>query len=186
MVEKWWEPDELRGSRPVLRGSEAAMLWSTHPYIKINGKWHYLYRAVDKEGKTIDFMLSEKRDRAAAKTFFEKAIGSSGMPEKITMDKSGANAAGLDAINFQLLMFFMIFGGDFHQIIMRQVKYLNNIVEQDHRFIKKIVAPMRGFKSFQSAEATLAGIELHHMLRKKQHCEAMNMSIFDQFMALAG
>ncbi len=67
----------------------------------------------------------------------------------------------------------------------RQVKYLNNLVEQDHRFIKKITQPMRGFKGFHSAKATLAGIELHHMLRKGQHKQSANLSIFDQFYQLA-
>ena len=72
------------------------------------------------------------------------------------------------------------------QTTVRQVKYLNNIVEQDHRSIKKITNSMLGFKAFYSAEATLAGIELHHMLRKRQHINAANQSIFEQFYALAG
>ena len=88
---KWWKPDELRSSRPVLRGAEAEMPRSTHPYIKVKGVWNYLYRAVDKEGNTIDFMLSKHRDEASAKAFFTKAIESNGLPEKITIDKSGAN-----------------------------------------------------------------------------------------------
>ena len=73
-------------------------------YIKVKGVWHYLYRAVDKEGKTIDFMLSKTRDKASAEDFFVKAIGTTGLPEKITIDKSGANKAGIDVINFRLLM----------------------------------------------------------------------------------
>ena len=68
-------------------------------YLKVKGKWHYLYRAVDKSGDTIDFMLSKKRDRKAALKFFKKAIGSSGMPNKVTIDKSGANTAALNRIN---------------------------------------------------------------------------------------
>ena len=153
-------------------------------YIKVKGQWVYLYRAVDKEGNTIDFMLSEKRDEEAARAFFIKAIGSNGLPEKMTMDKSGANKAGIDTINLQLALLFMM-GGLFYQIHVRQIKYLNNIVEQDHRFIKKITKPMKGFKAFQSAEATLAGIELHHMLRKGQHLKSENESIFEQFYGLA-
>ncbi len=149
-------------------------------YIKIKGKWVYFYRAVDKEGKTIDFMLSEKRDEPAAREFFEKAIASSGLPEKMTMDKSGANKAGIDTINCYLFAWFLL-GGFCHQILVRQVKYLNNIVEQDHRFIKKITQPMKGFKAFHSAEATLLGIELHHMLRKNQHQQSDNLTIFEQF-----
>ncbi len=79
-----------------------------------------------------------------------------------------------------------MFGGPFLQLTIRQVKYLNNIVEQDHRFVKKITKPMKGFKAFHSAEATLAGIELHHMLRKGQHTLSANESIFEQYYGLAG
>jgi putative transposase len=99
-------------------------------YIKIKGKWYYQYRAVDKYGFTIDFMLSKHRDAAAAKRFFKKAIRSSDLPEKITIDKSGVNTAGIDAINKTL--------DQDKRIEIRQIQYLNNIVEQDHRFIKKI------------------------------------------------
>jgi putative transposase len=181
---KWWKPDELRSSRPVLRGTEAEMPWSTHPYIKIKGVWHYLYRAVDKEGDTIDFMLSKKRDEAAATAFFEKAIGSSGLPEKVTIDKSGANNAGMNAINLQLIILYCL-GLPFMPIIIRQIKYLNNIVEQDHRSIKRITNPMMDLKSFHSAEAALAGIELYHMLKKSQHVDGKNSTAFEQFYALA-
>jgi putative transposase len=76
-------------------------------------------------------------------------------------------------------------GRIFYQIDIRQIKYLNNIVEQDHRCIKKITKAMKGFKSFESAEATIAGIELHHMLKKGQHSQAANMAIFEQFNELA-
>ena len=129
-------------------------------YIKNKGKWCYLYRAVDKNGDTIDFTLSEKRDQKAAKRFFVKAIGSSGLPEKVTVDKSGANKAALDAINLELAILFML-GTFFFHLEIRQIKYLNNIIEQDHRSIKKITKPMKGFKAFHSAQATIAGIELH-------------------------
>ncbi len=154
-------------------------------YIKIKGVWHYLYRAVDKFGDTVDFMLSENRDKPAAKAFFEKAIGLHGLPEKVTLDKSGANKAGIDAINLQLILCFLC-GLALMQIAVRQIKYLNNIIEQDHRSIKKITNPMMGFKAFYAAEATLAGIELHYMLKKGQHVNAANQSIFEQFYALAG
>lgn len=153
-------------------------------YIKIKGVWHYLYRAVDKEGKTVDFMLSVKRDEPVARSFFEKAIGSSGLPDTITMDKSGANKAGIDTINERLFALFLM-GCALCHITIRQIKYLNNIVEQDHRFIKKITQPMRGFKAFHSAKATLSGIELHHMLRKKQHRHSDSLTIFEQFNQLA-
>jgi len=146
-------------------------------YIKVKGQSVYLYRAVD-------FMLSEKRKEPAARAFFEKAIGSSGIPDKVTMDKSGANKAGIDTINLHLALLFML-TSVFIQITIRQIKYLNNIVEQDHRFVKKITCQMKGFKAFHSADATLSGIELHHMLRKSQHKESGNQTIFEQFYGLA-
>ena len=147
-------------------------------YIKVKGAWKYLYRAVDKEGKTVDFLLTAKRDMAAAKRFFDKAMGAHGIPEKVAMDKSGANKAAIDVVN----------DGREHPVVVRQVKYLNNIVEQDHRAIKRITRPMLGFKSFRSARSILAGIELMHMIRKGQIAiGGMNMMSFaDQFYTLAG
>jgi putative transposase len=149
-------------------------------YIKVKGRWVYLYCAVDKEGKTVDFRLSEQRDEPAALAF-----GSNGLPERVALDKSGANKAGIDTINVQLTLLFLLGGMLLMQITVRQIKYLNNRVEQDHRFIKKITQPMKGFKTFCSAKATLAGIELHHMLRKNQHTQASNQTIFEQFQQLA-
>lgn len=111
-------------------------------------------------------------------------MGSSGIPDKVTLDKSGANKAGIDTINLRLAFLFML-GGIVMQITVRQIKYLNNIVEQDHRFVKKITKHMKDFKAFYSAEATLAGIELHHMLRKGQHNQSSNQTIFEQFYGLA-
>ena len=147
-------------------------------YIKIKGVWKYLYRAVDKQGKTIDFLLTAKRDMAAAKRFFDKAMEANGDPEKVAMDKSGANKAAIDAIN----------EGRDVPILVRQVKYLNNIVEQDHRAIKRVTTPMLNFKSFRSASSVLAGIELMHMIRKGQFAvgEVAHTSFADQFYALAG
>ena len=104
-------------------------------YIKVGGQWKYLYRAVDKAGSTVDFLLRARRDKVAAPRYFEKAIGNNGEPETVTIDKSGANLAALDALNAEREM----------PIRIRQVKYLNNIVEQDHRAIKRIIRPMMGF-----------------------------------------
>jgi putative transposase len=151
-------------------------------YIKIKGEWTYLYRAVDKDGDTIDFMLSEKRDRKAVLKFFKKAIGASGLPAKVTIDKSGANTAALNRIN----MLFILMQMYFYIIEVRRIKYLNNIVEQDHRAIKRITKPMTGFKSFGAAKATIAGIELHHMLKKGQMLLSENMPVWKQFYSLAG
>ena len=145
-------------------------------YIKVKGVWKYLYRAVDKEGKTVDFLLTAKRDKAAANRFFEKAMRHNGDPEKVTMDKSGANKAAIDGINDDREM----------PIEVRQIKYLNNIVEQDHRAIKRVTKPMLNFKSFRSARNVLAGIELMHMIRKGQMAEENQMSFAEQFYALAG
>lgn len=127
-------------------------------YIRVKGEWKYLYRAVDEEGNTIDFLLTAKRDRKAALRFLRKAITGSGTPEKINIDKSGANTAGIVKYN----------ENSGSTIEIRRCKYLNNIVEQDHRAIKRRVRPMMGFKSFHSAKATIAGIELVHMIRKGQ------------------
>jgi transposase-like protein len=147
-------------------------------YIKVKGVWKYLYRAVDKEGKTVDYLLTARRDKAAALRFFEKAMKASGAPEKVTMDKSGANKAAMDDIN----------GRGETSIIVRQVKYLNNIVEQDHRAIKRVTRPMLNFKSFRAARNVLAGIELMHMIRKGQLLleGSIELSFADQFYALAG
>jgi transposase-like protein len=147
-------------------------------YIKVKGVWKYLYRAVDNQGKTVDFLLTAKRDMAAAKRFFDKAMGANGDPDKVAMDKSGANKAAIDAIN----------AGRAVPILVRQVKYLNNIVEQDHRAIKRVTRPMLNFKSFRAAGAVLAGIELIHMIRKGQFTidSADSMSSADQSFTLAG
>jgi transposase-like protein len=127
-------------------------------YIKVGGEWKYLYRAVDRAGATIDFLLRAHRDYAAARRFFERAIDLHGVPEKITIDKSGANTAAIEGMRADS-------GAD---IGLRQSKYLNNIVEQDHRAIKRIVRPMLGFKSFHCASILIAGIETMHMIKKGQ------------------
>ena len=148
-------------------------------YIQVKGKWTYFYRAVDKFGKTLDFMLSEHRDEPPASTFFARTIDNNGWPEKVVIDKSGANLAGLQNVNWLLLQH-----GWFWLVEICQVKYLNNMIEQDHRFIKKLTRPMKGFKSFQSASATLDGIEVAHMIRKRQ-LSTSGQSAFQQFAALA-
>ena len=146
-------------------------------YVRVKGQWCYLYRAVDKSGETRDFMLSKHRDEKAAKRFFTKAVGYSEKPEKVTIDKSGSNNAALQSINKSL--------NKKDKIEIRQIKYLNNVVEQDHRFIKRITKPTMGFKAFYSASATLIGVEQHHMLRKGQHKDAANMPVYQQFYKLA-
>src|SRR5437870_1452486 len=101
-------------------------------YIRVNGQWYYLYRAVEKTGQTIDFLLTRHRDERAAKRFLTKAIRRHGVPEKITIDGSAANEAAIKSYNEE------------HgtAIVIRQVQYLNNVVEQDHRGVKRITRPM--------------------------------------------
>jgi putative transposase len=125
-------------------------------YIRVKGAWKCLYRAVDKHGHTIDFLLTEQRDELAATRFLTKAIRRHGVPETITIDGSEANAAAIRGYN------------EAHgtAMIIRQVKYLTNVVEQDHRAVKRVTRPMLGFKSFEAAQGTLVGIELMHMLKK--------------------
>jgi len=125
-------------------------------YVKVRGEWKYLYRAVDKEGNTVDFLLRARRNKDAAQRYFEKSIQQNGVPETVTIDKSGANLAALQAVNAERDT----------AIKIRQVKYLNNVVEQDHRAIKRIIRPMLGFKDFHCARVMLSGIEVMHMIKK--------------------
>src|SRR5438093_1144323 len=127
-------------------------------YIKVTGQWSYLYRAVAKHGQTIDFLLTEHRDKEAALRFLKKAIRRNGVPETMTIDGSDANAAAIKSYNQE-------YGT---AIAIRQVKYLHNIVEQDHRGVKRVTRPMLGCKSFVAAQDTLVGIELMHMIKKRQ------------------
>ena len=147
-------------------------------YIKVKGQWVYLYRAVDKFGKTLDFMLSERRNKPAAIKFFARAMEVNGLPRKIVIDKSAANTEGIKDINRMLKRF-----GCPVPIEMVRIKYLNNLVEQDHRFIKRRVRPMLGFKSFKSAASTIAGIELVNMIRKGQFRPELRP--FEQFCQIA-
>ena len=149
-------------------------------YIKVRGKWTFLYRAVNRDGQTLDFRPPEHHNTTAALRFFKCAIGTNGVPERIAIDKSGANLAGLQSLNVTLK-----FTGTGRIINTVQSKYLSNIVEKDRRFIKKITRPMLGFKAFYSAAATLAGIEAAHMIRKGQLGQN-GMPPFKLFAALAG
>ena len=127
-------------------------------YIKVAGEWTYLYRAVDQNGKTVDFCLSKRRDVTASKTFLRNALKKQGDPLSITLDAYAASHRGLKDS-----------GEIFYQKMrVRSCAYLNNVVEQDHRAIKRRCASMLGFKSFGNATITLAGIELAHRIRKRQ------------------
>ncbi len=131
-------------------------------YLKIKGRNAYLYRAVDSEGKTIDFFVSEYRDKDAAKKFFKKALKATHnqQPRVITTDKYAATEVAIHE---------MIYNGTISvKTTLRKNKYLNNIIEQDHRFIKRKIKPMLGFDSFGTAEKTICGIEIMNMIRKGQ------------------
>ncbi|WP_408380696.1 IS6 family transposase [Paraburkholderia caledonica] len=145
-------------------------------YIKVKGSWKYLYQAVDKAGNTIDFVFRARRDKAAARRFFEKAIGQNGSPKTVTIDKSGGHLAALNAVNAERET----------PIKVRQIKYLNNTVEQDHRAIKRRTRPMLGFKDFNCAWVILSGIELMHMIKKGQvKCSGRtSLSAAQQFYSL--
>ncbi|MBW8832790.1 MAG: IS6 family transposase [Burkholderiales bacterium] len=146
-------------------------------YIKVGGQWKYLYRTVDRLGQTVDFLLTARRDVAAARRFFERAIDRHDVPERITIDKSAANTAAVNGMVADSGV----------AIELRQSKYLNNLIEQDHRAIKRIVRPMLGFKDFDCARRLIAGIETMHMVKKGQiDCpKGTALSAADQFYSLA-
>ena len=150
-------------------------------YIKVKGKWKYLYRAVDKDGNTIDFLLAAHRDAKAALRFFKRAIKNNGMPTTITIDGSHSNKAAIESINKDLEA-----RGE-TKITIRQIKYLNNIVEQDHRGIKRIYKPTLGFKNFHTAHNTLRGIEIVRMIKKNQFADdnATDKTPFETFCRIA-
>jgi putative transposase len=145
-------------------------------YIKVGGKDRYLYRAVDKFGNTVDFLLTKRRMKGSAQKFFNKAIGNNGKPRVINIDKSGSNYTAIRAVN----------RNNFWKknIKIRQCKYLNNIVEQDHRNIKRRIAIDTGFKEFESARRTLAGMEVVGCIRKNQITDS-KLTMFKTFRSLA-
>lgn len=129
-------------------------------YIKVKGRWTYLYRAVDKHGRTVDFLLSERRDVAAAKRFFRKAIKHNGTPRVITLDAYAASHRAITELKSE--------GTMPRRVRVRSSKYLNNRIEQDHRRVKQRIRPMLGFKRFETAAVTISGIELAAKIRKQQ------------------
>src|SRR4051812_15057683 len=141
---------------------EVEFLWPTHPYVKVKGRWMYLYRAVDSHGQTIDFLLSARRDAEAAKRFFRKAFGQPHTvnPRTITVDKNAAYPKAVTEMKAD--------GELWRFSRLRQCKFLNNIVEQDHRRIRRLIRPGLGFGGFWTARRTLAGYEAMAMIRKGQ------------------
>ncbi len=129
-------------------------------YIKRKGKWVYLYRAVDREGQTIDLILSEHRDIAAAKRFLRPAIEKWGMPQKLTLDGYAASQVAVGELQEKGILPA--------KLLVRTNHYLNNMIEQEHRRVKQRVRPMLGFKHFGHASTTITGIELVHQMKKGQ------------------
>ena len=163
-VSRWtqyYAPEIDKRMRPHLQMTNGS--WRVdETYIKVKGRWTYLYRAVDSRGKTIDFLLSGKRDAAAARRFFRKALKQSHTvrPRTITVDKNPAYPSASKSMKK---------AGELSRFArLRQVKYLNNIVEQDHRRIKRLVRPGLGFKSMSTARQIICGYEIFAMIRKGQ------------------
>jgi transposase-like protein len=155
-------------------------------YIKVRGKWRYLYRAIDNNGDTVEFWFSERRNLTAAKRFLRKALKRHGRPECIVIDGSQTNREAILACD-TIGRLEDRSRRQMKPIQIRQSAYLNNRIEQDHRSIKRRIRPMMGFKSMNSARAILSGIEMVHMMRKghaKYAC-AQQLSLAEQFERLA-
>ena len=149
--EKRW----MRFARPV--GCSWRM---DETYIKVRGEWVYLYRAVDKHGRTVDFRLSEHRDIEAAKQFFRQALRNNRPPRTVTLDAYRATHRALRLLRRE--------HPAWRRVRVRTCKYLNNIVEQDHRGIKSRTGPMLGFQLVNNAATAIAGIELIRRIKKGQ------------------
>jgi putative transposase len=154
-------------------------------YIKVRGRWTYLYRAIDSVGDTVEFLFSEHRDLPAAKRFFKRAVDRHGRPDRVVIDGSQTNheaiasCANADQSSTRKSL-------PSRPVTIRKSKYLNNRIEQDHRRIKRRIRPMLGFKSVESAATILSGIELVQMMRKRQARFAFNPnpSLAEQFAIL--
>jgi transposase-like protein len=155
-------------------------------YIKVRGRWTYLYRAIDSNGDTVEFWFSERRNLTAAKRFLRKALKRHGRPERIVIDGSQTNREAIASQDAEDRLRDRSRRKQ-KPIRVRQSRYLNNRVEQDHRAIKRRVRPMLGFKAMDSARAILGGIEMIHMMRKQQAKYACNRqpSLAEQFEILA-
>jgi IS6 family transposase len=163
-IARWvlaYAPELERRVKPQLKPTNDS--WRVdETYIKVKGEWMYQYRAVDSDGQTVEFWFSAERDAAAAQAFFEKALGAphTVVPRVINVDKNAAYPKAMEILKA-------------HDQLppdreLRQVKYLNNLIEQDHRFIKRRTRPGLGFFAFDTAQRTLSGYETINMIRKGQ------------------
>ncbi|MBL0407599.1 IS6 family transposase [Microvirga aerilata] len=155
-------------------------------YIKVRGRWTYLYRAIDSNGDTVEFWFSERRNLTAAKRFLHKALVRHGRPERIVIDGSQTNRGAILSCDAESRLLDRS-RYELKPIRIRQSAYLNNRIEQDHRAIKRRVRPILGFKSIATAKVILGGIEMIHMMRKGQAKYARNPqpSLPEQFELLA-
>ena len=174
-----YAPELHRRCRPALRITNLS--WRVdETYLRVAGKWTYLYRAVDSTGATIDFLLSAKRDAAAAKRFFQKALRSAGHPRPRVINVDGNPS-------YPKVIAELKHSGELgRRCRCRPVRYLNNIVEQDHRAIKRRVRASQGFRSFRSAARTIQGIETVNMIRKGQVRSVAKDDIAGQVAFVAG
>jgi putative transposase len=155
-------------------------------YIKVRGQWMYLYRAIDSVGDTVEFFLSENRDLVAAKRFLRQALARHGRPDRIVIDGSQTNREAILACDAENRLRDRS-RPSLKPIRIRQSQYLNNRIEQDHRRLKRRIRSMLGFKSAATAGIILFGIEMVHMMRKRQARYAFNPnpSLAEQFAILA-
>ncbi len=156
-----YSPEIDERSRPHLKLTNDS--WRVdETYVKVKGQWKYLYRAVDSQGNTLDFLLSAKRDAKAARRFFIKVLNAQHTvsPRVINVDQNAAYPPAVDTLQQETTMP--------KDTELRPIKYLNNVIEQDHRGIKRLTKPGMGFDSFYTARRTLAGFEIMNMIRKGQ------------------
>ncbi len=142
-------------------------------YIKVSGQWRYLYRGTDSNGDTVEFWFSERRNLTGAKRFLRKALKRHGRPDRIVIDDSQTNREAILSFDAESRLRDCL-GRRLKPIRIRQSRYLNNRIEQDHRAIKRRVRPMLGFQSAATARVILGGIEMVHMMRKQQTKYACN------------
>ena len=160
-INRWvlkYAPELDKRIRPYLQSTNNS--WRVYEtYVKVKGQWKYLYRAVDSQGNTLDFLLCAKRDAQAAERFLRKTLNAAHTqsPRVINVDKNAAYPPAVDELKAEKQLP--------ETTQLRRVKYLNNIVEQDHRFIKRLVNPGMGFGSFNTARRTLRGYEAMNMIR---------------------